>query len=369
MIRPPASAGSAAPRGARPPPPPTCPPSAASWRGSGGCPPVRREGQRRWDGPPPASAGSPGPRGSRSRPRAAGRSPPARWRGCCDSATVESRIGGRRSNPRPGADRFQGPAVLGLRLRRPARSRQQDAEIEVALRQETAGAAGSAGASSTSFWEIASAVRLSVSASAGRPVDDSRDAMRLTVFARATRASTSPPGPPPGPPQASPGRRARLAVDRECLVGPSRFGQESAQPSPAVRQSRPAPTGTNPPGPRAATPTAGRPPSPPRSCPLTRAGSRSRSGSGRRRPSNAGSDLASAAERLPRGQHLAVHRQGLFGSAEARVQFRQIEIRGHQRPPRGNVVLPGQQCSQLAIVVRRRSQQSVTQFLELALLQ
>ena len=66
-------------------------------------------------------------------------------------------------------------AVLGLRLRRLARLRQQDAEVVVAVRQAAAESV-TAGLSSASFWWIASALRYSASASAGLPVCRQQDA-------------------------------------------------------------------------------------------------------------------------------------------------------------------------------------------------
>ena len=259
---------------------------------------------------------------------------------------------------------LQGPAVLGLRLRRPARPRQQDAEIQMALRQGTADARGRRGrlppASGERTRRAALGLGLRWPADGRQQEADAIDGVRQGDADVDPRRRRPPPAPPGRP---APAGRSRVPR-RSVPFGPR--ARPAASGSPPVR---PAPTGTTPPLPRAVTPTAARPPLPPRSCPSA---SSRLAISIRLRPTldrqtGVGSRLGG--QRLPRGQHLPVHRQGLLGSADARVQQRQLEIRGRQRPPRGNVILPGQQCTQLAVEVRRRSQQSVAQFLELALLQ
>ncbi len=125
----------------------------------------------------------------------------------------------------------QRPAVLGLRLRRLARVRQQDADPEDRVRQVVAGVVGGLG-------------------SGGQ---------RLLV----------------GP---------RQPVGRQGVGGLAR-GLSGANPfATGSPPARPAPTDRHPPGRPAATPTAGRTPAPRPSCRSLRAALRPRSGCGRRRP-------------------------------------------------------------------------------------
>ena len=82
-------------------------------------------------------------------------------------------------------------AVLGLRLRRLARARQQDAEVVVAVPPGCTRKLVTAGLSSASFCWIAIAWRYSASASAGWPVSDSRYAEVAWLSARSLRNSVT----------------------------------------------------------------------------------------------------------------------------------------------------------------------------------
>ena len=132
-------------------------------------------------------------------------------------------------------------AVLGLRLRRLARLRQQDAEVVVAA----PGAAefGDGGVVVGQLLRIASALRYSASASAGLPVSSSRSPMRWIVSARSRRASSGPrgrrPAPPgrPAPAGRPPGRR------RSCPCSDRSQPSRDRQAASAARAAGSAPAG------------------------------------------------------------------------------------------------------------------------------
>ena len=182
----------------------------------------------------------------------------------------------------------QRPAVLGLRLRRPARLAQQDADAVDRVRQVAPGLGRRPGGGG----------------------------QRLLV----------------GPRQPVGRQRLGILADR---------GQEAAQPRPAGRQRRPAPPATRSPGRPAAPRPRGRSPAPRRSCRSPPAARRPPSGCGRPRPSPPRRPPA----RPPAPRRAASTARCAASASSLRPTFAgqlgQLEVRRRQRPPRGRRPSPG----------------------------
>ena len=257
-------------------------------------------------------------------------------------------------------------AVLGLRFRRLARLRQQDAEVVVAAARWLRNSV-TAGLSSASFCRIASALRYSASASDGLPVSASRTADAVDRVRQVAPGLGRRPG--------GGGQRLligpRQAVDRQRIVVAARGVEQPAETRPAVRQDGPHRGGLrdrrgqlDQQGLRLAVRRLGL---------VGLAGRLQQTGDGRQAAPDVGLDLQVGRrfgrQRLAGGEDLPVSRQRVLLLADLVRQVGQLEVRLPQRPPRGQVRLLAQQGTELAVEVAGRLQQPVAQVLELLLLE